>query len=115
MLLQQRPAAKHHGGSWEFPGGKVETAENPRHALSREIAEELAISLDPLEMMPLGFAEEAGEGARPTVVLFLYSCPNWEGSPRALEGQEFSWFSLADAAALPLAPMDRQLLQGFAG
>ena len=42
-LMHRRPADKHHGGLWEFPGGKVETGETPRNALVREIEEELGL------------------------------------------------------------------------
>ncbi len=40
-LAQRRPAAKHAGGAWELPGGKVEAGEDERRALAREVAEEL--------------------------------------------------------------------------
>ena len=115
LLLQQRAAGKHHGGLWEFPGGKVESTENPRLALARELAEELAVTLDPALMEPFAFAEETGQGERPGVVLFLYTCRGWSGPPQALDGQDFGWFAPAEAAGLPLAPMDRRLLQRFAG
>ena len=46
ILLQQGLPGKPHAGLWEFPGGKVEVEENPRLALRREVAEELALSLD---------------------------------------------------------------------
>ena len=36
-----RPAAM--AGGWELPGGKVEPGEDPRHALVRELREELAV------------------------------------------------------------------------
>ena len=42
-LLAQRPAHKHQGGKWEFPGGKVESGETPLQGLSRELHEELGI------------------------------------------------------------------------
>lgn len=31
---------------WEFPGGKIEENESPRDAVSREIGEELGVSID---------------------------------------------------------------------
>ncbi len=112
ILLQQRPTGKHHGGMWEFPGGKVEVSEKPVKALVREIAEELGLELDAAMLEPAFFAEE---GTDPAIVLNLYTSRQPVGEPRALEGQDWGWFSLAEAAALPLAPMDRKLLSRFAG
>src|SRR5580692_2539439 len=40
VLLTQRKAGGHLAGKWEFPGGKVEEGEDPRHALARELEEE---------------------------------------------------------------------------
>jgi mutator protein MutT len=42
FLLALRQHGKSLAGHWEFPGGKVEANEKPRHALSRELLEELA-------------------------------------------------------------------------
>lgn len=109
LLLQQCPAHKRHAGKWEFPGGKVETGETPRFALCREVAEELALELDPAAMEPAGFAEEEPVGGRPRVVLFLYTCPVWRGEPEAREGQRWGWFAPDEARLLPLAEMDRAL------
>ena len=112
LLLQQRLPGKRHGGLWEFPGGKVESGESPRSALIREIAEELAIGLAPADLVPALLAEE---GADPAIVLFLYTCRQWTGEPRGLEGQAWGWFSPQEAQALPLAPMDRDLLSRLVG
>ena len=107
LLLQRRPAGKHRGGLWEFPGGKVEPGEGLREALAREIAEELALELDPAALRPLGFAEEAG------LLLLLFGAASASGEVAGLEGQQWGWFTPMDAAALPLAPLDRQLLAGL--
>lgn len=108
VLLQQRPVGKHHGGLWEFPGGKVESGEIPHLALVREIAEELGIGLDPAGLEPCAFA---GEGSDPAIVLNLYTCRSHTGVPVGHDGQQWGWFDLAQAGQLPLAPMDRSLLQ----
>ena len=107
LLLQQRPAGKHHAGLWEFPGGKVETLENPRFALVREIGEELGLEVDPADLSPALVADDMGERA---IVLFLYTAAKWLGNPEGREGQEWGWFTSEEAANLPLAPMDRDLL-----
>ena len=111
ILLQQRPAGKRHGGLWEFPGGKVETGENPRFALAREIAEELALTLAPGSLAPLAFADEIQVSGQPAVTLLLFAADRWEGEIKALEGQAWDWFSPAEASRLALAPMDRTLLE----
>ena len=115
LLLQQCPAHKRHAGLWEFPGGKVESEEIPRLALCREISEELDLELDPGGLVPAGFAEEAPTDGRSALVLLLYTCRRWRGSPRALEGQNWGWFTLEEAAALDLPPMDRALLARLSG
>jgi 8-oxo-dGTP diphosphatase len=102
VLLQQRRSGRAHGGLWEFPGGKVEPGESLESALLREIAEELAIVLEPAALTPLSFAAAADN---PHVVL-LYTCRTWAGEPQCLDAAELGWFSAAEFAALPLVPLD---------
>jgi 8-oxo-dGTP diphosphatase len=113
LLLQQRVAGKIHEGCWEFPGGKVESDESPRVALVREIGEELALDIDPLAMEPVGFSEESSGSGWLHIVLLLYTCPTWRGDPRGCDGQNWGWFTIEEAARLPLPPMDRALLMQF--
>lgn len=115
LLLQQALPGKQHGGQWEFPGGKVESAESPRFALCREVLEELGVELFADAMEPAGFAEEPPSGGRPGLVLMLYTCFRWHGAPESCEGQQWGWFAPADACRLDIARMDRALLEGLIG
>jgi len=110
LLLQQALPNKRHAGQWEFPGGKVENGETPRFALCREIAEELGIGLAEDALTPAGFAEESSP---PAFVLLLYSAGKWTGDPHPYEGQAWGWFTPAEAFDLPMAAMDRELLEGL--
>lgn len=112
-LLQQRPLGKHHGGLWEFPGGKVDAGEGPREALAREIAEELGLTLEPASMHPLGFADEPSAAGRPHLLLLLFGASILAGEPVGHEGQLWRWVTRDEAGALPLAPLDRVLLQSL--
>ena len=113
VLMHRRPPHKHHGGLWEFPGGKVEEGEFPPFALAREIEEELGIVLDPGALEPAGFAQNAGEDAHPAIVILLYSARSWQGEPDAREGGEWSWYTLHEAAMLEKPPLDVSLLAGL--
>ena len=111
ILLQKRPEHKHHGGLWEFPGGKVESGETPRLALCREILEELGIVIDPAGLVPALAGDEGPDGQ---LVLILYTCRNWSGNVTGMEGQQWAWHSLDAAKKLRLAPIDADFLKRMA-
>jgi 8-oxo-dGTP diphosphatase len=109
-LMHRRPSGKHHGGLWEFPGGKVERGETPANALVREIAEELGVTLSPDHLAPSSFAQNSGEAGGTPIVILLYTCRAWTGKPQALEGGEIAWFAPHEAAKLAKPPLDHVLL-----
>ncbi|PIZ73667.1 A/G-specific adenine glycosylase [Candidatus Peregrinibacteria bacterium CG_4_10_14_0_2_um_filter_43_11] len=45
VFIQKRPSRGLMGGLWEFPGGKIEKGESAKKALSREIQEELSVTI----------------------------------------------------------------------
>ena len=46
LLAARRSTPPALAGQWELPGGKVETGEDPRAALQRELVEELALNVE---------------------------------------------------------------------
>jgi 8-oxo-dGTP diphosphatase len=106
VLIQQRPAGKHHAGLWEFPGGKVEPGESPTAALVRELREELGVEVDPAALVPLTFADQASN-ARP-MVLLLYRATDWRGEARPIEAPVLRWIAPTELRALPMPPADER-------
>lgn len=112
-LMHRRPLEKHHGGLWEFPGGKVEIGESPSFALVREIKEELGLELVPEELEPAGFAQDPPNGAAKQLVILLYKS-KWSGAPvAALEGGIVGWFSPSELGSLEKPPLDIILARGL--
>lgn len=114
ILVAQRAPGTALAGLWEFPGGKIEPGETPEAALVRELDEELGIAAAPESLAPLGFASHAYPAFH--LVMLLYLCRYWTGTPRGLEGQPLRWESVAALARLPMPPADLPLvtvLRGF--
>ncbi|WP_298191909.1 (deoxy)nucleoside triphosphate pyrophosphohydrolase [Novosphingobium sp.] len=109
VLMQRRPAARTHGGLWEFPGGKVEPGEGPAAALVREIAEELSITIDAADLAPLTFAASPHDGTARPLVLLLYTCRRWQGEPVPEPGAELQWLQPEALGALSMPPLDEPL------
>ena len=103
VLVQQRPEGRPMAGLWEFPGGKVEPGETPEAALKRELAEEQGMRL--CCVTPAGFASHTMDGWH--LVLLLYICREWEGSPA---GAPVRWLRVHELYALAMPPADAPLL-----
>ena len=115
VLLAQRPAGKQMAGLWEFPGGKIEPGETPEAALIRELDEELGIDTAESCLAPLTFASHAYEDFH--LVMMIYVCRKWSGTPRPIEGGDLAWVRAArlrdyemPPADLPLIPVLQDLL-----
>ncbi len=108
VLLAQRPEGKRMAGLWEFPGGKVHLNEAPETAVVRELKEELDVDITESCLAPLTFASHAYEDFH--LLMPLYVCRVWKGTPRPLEGQALRWVRPVAMAALPMPPADRPLV-----
>lgn len=113
VLLTKRKLEGPHGGLWEFPGGKIEAAEDPRSALARELREELAIDVTVGDVLELSFS---AEGARPLALVFfdVELLPDSE-PPRAVDTAGLRWVLPSEVDPLELPPGDRVMLRKLLG
>lgn len=81
---------KHQGGKWEFPGGKVESGEAPDAALTRELQEEVAITVTKHSVLTV-IEHDYGDKC---VRLHVFSVTGFIGEPMGAEGQPGKWIPL---------------------
>jgi 8-oxo-dGTP diphosphatase len=108
VLIAQRPAGKSMAGLWEFPGGKVHKGETPEAALVRELREELAIDTAASCLAPYAFASHTYPDFH--LLMPLYVCRIWEGTPTPQEGQALAWVRPNDMGRYPMPPADVPLI-----
>ena len=108
ILLAQRPEGKSMAGLWEFPGGKIEEGETPEAALVRELEEELGIKTWDSCLAPLTFASYSYESFH--LLMPLFACRKWDGTPIAQEGQTLKWVLPKDLKEYPMPPADVPLI-----
>lgn len=108
LLVAQRPEGKSLAGLWEFPGGKIEPGETPEAALVRELAEELDIVVAREAPEALSFVSHGYPDFH--LLMLLFVCRRWQGTPRSLEGQPLRWVTMPELEALPMPPADIPLL-----
>ena len=94
-------------GWWEFPGGKVEEGEDPRHALAREIKEELNASID------VGDYLCTAEYDYPTFHLSMkcYVCTLADESFELLEHHAARWLTAEHIDEVKWLPADVQVVK----
>ena len=108
ILLSSRPEGKSMPGLWEFPGGKVHEGETPEAALVRELAEELALDITESCLAPFTFASHVYDDFH--LLMPLYLCRVWKGTPTPMEGQSLKWVRPNDMRGLDMPPADVPLI-----
>jgi len=107
VLLARRPADRHMGGLWEFPGGKVHEGESPAAGLARELAEELGV--EARIGAPITFAVHEEPGL--AILLLFYRATLVTGRPLPLDGQELAWVEPSELDRYEMPPADAALVQ----
>ena len=98
-------------GKWEFPGGKLELNELPEDALIREIKEELNVSINILESLPISDYSYVPEKV---IRLIPFRCviQNNE-TPVAAEHAELRWVKKEDLLSLNWAEADVPIVLNY--
>lgn len=110
FLLAQRPEGKPWAGYWEFPGGKIEPGESPRHALERELHEELGITVT----AATPWITRVFAYPHATVRLHFFRVTGWQGTLHGRENQQFVWQHLSETTVSPLLPANAPVLRALA-
>jgi 8-oxo-dGTP diphosphatase len=108
VLLQRRAAGREMAGLWEFPGGKIEEGETPEAALVRELDEELGIQVGAADLSSACFASAPLGGRH--LILLLYICRAWRGTPRALDADALDWLRPQEMSPDTMPPADAPLI-----
>lgn len=108
VLMCQRPEGKALAGLWEFPGGKLEPGETPESCLIRELKEELDVEVAETCLAPFVFASHGYEDFH--LLMPLYLCRRWQGTPRAIEHPQIRWVRPSAMDQLPMPPADGPLV-----
>lgn len=110
FLMASRPEGKVYAGWWEFPGGKVEPGETARHALDRELQEELGIQV----RTAYPWINCAFDYEHARVMLRFFRVTEWDGEPHPHEGQGgLAWTHVARPDVEPILPANGPIMRGL--
>ncbi|MCH9647142.1 MAG: (deoxy)nucleoside triphosphate pyrophosphohydrolase [Deltaproteobacteria bacterium] len=101
-LVVQRSAEMTTPLKWEFPGGKVETDEDPKEALRREIREELGIEIEVQGHLARGFDHQP----KRSIILDVFLASPGKGEVELREHRRLAWCRGEDLDSLDWAEAD---------
>ncbi|NUN07399.1 MAG: (deoxy)nucleoside triphosphate pyrophosphohydrolase [Bdellovibrio sp.] len=107
ILVVRRGPGKSGAGFWEFPGGKVDSGETPEQALTREIDEELSLSIKVESLL----GENVFAYPAKTIRLRVYWAVAATGEIQLSEHDAAKWCRPAEIIESELSEADRPFVQ----
>lgn len=101
VLLQHRAPWSHGGDTWGIPGGARHRHETPAQAACRETAEETALDVSLLEVLPTPHLDDHRTWSYTT---FVARAPSRLPVVPERESVDLRWVADDDVARLPLHP-----------
>ncbi len=109
ILIAERPCGKHMAGRWEFPGGKVGAGEAEVDALTRELHEELGVTVGAAR----AFMRLTHAYPDRSVELSLWIIERYAGTPQPLDGQRLKWVAPGELDAEDILEADRPFTEAL--
>lgn len=91
ILIDKRLPTGVMANMWEFPGGKIEAGESPEDCITREIKEEIGVTIK-CDRHLIDITHSYSEF---TVTLSVYICHIVSGEPQPLECAEIRWVNVS--------------------
>jgi len=106
ILIARRKPGGELGGYWEFPGGKREGDESLEDCVRRELAEELAIAVQPV----VSFTPIRHQYPEQVVTLYPFLCTHESGELELRACDEIRWIEPARLRDFQFPPANDQLI-----
>jgi 8-oxo-dGTP diphosphatase len=111
VLITERLCDGPFNGLWEFPGGKIQSGESAREALTRELVEEIGVNV----MTCDSFMSLHHEYPDRSVSIEFFMIREWQSEPVGCEGQQLRWVSATQLDAAELLPADVPVVAALKG